>query len=106
MVELFVQSDFADAPAVIWIAGNLAAACASDGARGHRHLLLRAGAAAHRLWMAALASGLNGSIVAGLVPGAARRLLGFDGYKTASLLAFAAGHRREDPTNLALNGHP
>ncbi len=91
-LELFVQSEFAEAPALIWITGNLAAACASAGAKGHRHLLLRAGAAGHRLWMAALALGLSGCLLAGLIPGAARRLLGIDGYTTASLFAFAFGH--------------
>jgi SagB-type dehydrogenase family enzyme len=92
MQELFVQAEFAAAPLVIWIAGNLAAACAQHGAPGHRQLLLRAGAAGHRLWMAALAMDLAGVLVAGLVPGAARRQFGLDGYKQASLLAFVAGH--------------
>jgi SagB-type dehydrogenase family enzyme len=89
--ELFVQSEFADAPLVLWIAGNLAGAVARHGTFGHRQLLLRAGAAAHRLWMAGMATGLSGCIVAGVVPGAARQHLGLDGYKQASLLTFAAG---------------
>ncbi len=88
---LFVQSEFADAPLVLWIAGNLGAAVARNGGFGHRQLLLRAGAAAHRLWMAAMATGLSGCIVAGVVPGAAREQLGLDGYKQASLLALAVG---------------
>jgi SagB-type dehydrogenase family enzyme len=91
-IQLFVQSEFAAAPLIVWISGNLAAACAAYAAFGHRQLLLRAGAAAHRLWMAALAGGLGGTIVAGVVPGAARRLLDLDGYQKASLVAFAAGY--------------
>jgi SagB-type dehydrogenase family enzyme len=91
-IELYVQDEFASAPVVLWIVGDLAAACTHQGACGHRSLLLRAGAAAHRCWMAALAMGLSGSLIAGLVPGAARRQLGLDGYKKSSLLAFAAGH--------------
>jgi SagB-type dehydrogenase family enzyme len=95
MLDLLVQAEFADVPVLIWITGNLAAACAGEGARGHRQLLLRAGAAGHRLWMAALSLGLSGCLVAGVVPGAARRLLGFDGYLTASLLAFAMGNQEQ-----------
>jgi hypothetical protein len=45
--------------------------------------------------MTALSLGLSGCMVAGVVPGAARRLLGFDGYGTASLLAFVMGHQEE-----------
>lgn len=90
-VELFVQSEFALGPLVLWIVGDLAAACSRDGAFGHRRLLLRAGIAGHRFWMAALGMGLSGSLIAGLVPSAARRLLRLDGYEQASLLAFTAG---------------
>jgi SagB-type dehydrogenase family enzyme len=89
--ELFIQDEFADAPVVFWISGNLAAAVARYGSFGHRQLLLRAGMAAHRLWMSAMATGLSGCIVAGLVLGAAREILGLEGYKQASLLAVAAG---------------
>ncbi len=89
--ELFVQSEFSQAPLVFWIAGNLGAEVARHGSFGHRQLLLRAGAAAHRLWMAGMATGLSGCIVAGLVPGAAREQLGLDGYKQASLIAMAVG---------------
>lgn len=89
---LFVQPEFEYAPVVIWIAGNLAAACARHGSFGHRQLLVRAGAAANRLWIAALAMGLKGCIVAGLVPGVARLKLNLDGYRRASLIAFAGGH--------------
>jgi SagB-type dehydrogenase family enzyme len=91
-LELFLQPEFAAAPAVIWSFGNLAASCARHGSFGHRLLLLRAGAACHRLWMAGLGMGLAGCLVAGLVPGAARRQFGADGYRQASLLAFTVGY--------------
>ena len=94
-VELLVQPEYAYAPIIVWIAGDLAAACARHGALGHRQLLLRAGASGHRLWMATIALGLAGSIFAGLIPGAARRLLGMDGYERASLFAFAAGYSKD-----------
>jgi SagB-type dehydrogenase family enzyme len=90
-MDLFVQPEFASAPVIIWITGNLAAACARLGALGHRLLLLRAGFAGHRLWTAASAMGLSGGITAGVVSGAAREQFGLDGYQRASLLAFASG---------------
>jgi SagB-type dehydrogenase family enzyme len=89
--RLFLQAEFSSASVVVWIAGNLAASCARLGALGHRHLLLRAGSAGHRLWMAALAMGLSGGITAGVVPEAAREQFGLDGYQQVSLLAFATG---------------
>jgi SagB-type dehydrogenase family enzyme len=89
--ELFVQREFSQAPAVVWIYGNLAGACARHGAFGHRLLLLRAGAAGHRLSTAAGALGVAGCLVGGVVPGAGRRQFGFDGYLRASLIGFATG---------------
>jgi SagB-type dehydrogenase family enzyme len=89
--ELFVQREFTQAPAVVWIYGNLAGACARHGAFGHRLLLLRAGAAGHRLSTAAGALGVAGCLVGGVVPGAGRRQFGFDGYLRASLIGFATG---------------
>jgi SagB-type dehydrogenase family enzyme len=91
-LELFPQPEFAAAPLVVWSFGNLAAACSRYGAFGHRQLLLRGGAACHRLWLSAMAMGLAGCLVAGVVPGAARRQFGVDGYTEASLLAFAVGY--------------
>jgi nitroreductase len=92
LVDLLVQEEYASAPLLVLILGNLAAACRRHGAFGHRQLLLRAGAAGQRLWTAAMALGLAGSVFAGLVGGAARRRFGFDGYREAALFAFAAGH--------------
>jgi SagB-type dehydrogenase family enzyme len=100
--DLFVQEEFTSAPLVVWIAGNLAAAGVRHGAFGHRQLLLRAGAAGYRLWIAALAMGLSGSLVSGLVPGAARWRLGLNGYTRASLFAFVTGHE----TTAATFGEP
>jgi len=95
--DLFVQPEFVEAPVTIWISANLAAACSRAGSFGHRRLLIRAGAAGHRLWMASLALGMAGCLVAGVIPGAARRRLGMDGYTNAILLAFAAGHGSYHP---------
>lgn len=88
---LTLQLEFTTAPALIFITGSLAAACARHGSWGHRQLLLRGGAAGERLWIAALGIGLTGSVFAGFLPRAAREFAGIDGYLQASLLAFAVG---------------
>jgi len=87
----FLQVEFAAAPAAIWIVGDLAAACGRHGEFGHRQLLLRAGHSAHRLWMAAIALGMAGCLIGGMVAGAGRELLEMDGYWTAGLLGLALG---------------
>jgi len=89
--ELFVQEEFPRAPLVFWVTGNVAQASQDLGAIGHRKLLVRAGECANDMWMAAIGSGLEGSLVAGVVPGAARRVLGMNGYTEVSLLALAVG---------------
>ena len=96
MARLMVQTEFTAAPLQVWVVGNLAAACARHGAWGHRELLLRAGSACHRLWFAALGAGLGGAIVAGFVPGAARKVLALDGHRRAGLAVVAVGHEPPD----------
>ena len=90
--ELVMQREFAEAPALLVITGNLAAAVARHGSHGHRLLLTRAGAAGHAAWLAALRLGLVGTVFAGLLPSALRERAGADGYHRAALFAFAAGH--------------
>jgi len=90
--ELYVQEEFADAPVAVWIAGNMASACGVNGAFGHRQLLCRIGMAGNRIWMAAMAAGLSGCLVAGISSVTARRLLGVDGYFRAPFLAVALGY--------------
>ncbi len=91
MASLFIQDEFANAPSVLWIAGDLEQACRLYGSTGHRRLLLRAGAAGHRCLMAVLGQGLAGCLVAGLIPGAARAMLGLNGFDRASLFGVAFG---------------
>jgi SagB-type dehydrogenase family enzyme len=98
---LLVQTEFVDAACIIWITGDLRTACSRHGAFGHRQLLLRAGAAGHALWMCLLSFGLGGSLMAGLVPGAARDIIGLDGYRKASLFAAAVGYGANDSTGEA-----
>jgi hypothetical protein len=90
--ELVMQREFAEAPALVVITGNLAAAVARHGSHGHRLLLARAGAAGHAAWLAALRLGLAGTVFAGLLPSVLRERAGADGYHRAALFAFAAGH--------------
>lgn len=92
LASLFVQEEFTEAPVVIWLVGDLEAACTREGTIGHRNLLRRAGVAGYAIWSASLSLDMSGSIIAGVVPGAARKLLGFDGLRRASLVAIALGY--------------
>lgn len=89
--DLVLQTEFARASAIVLITGALGTALARHGSWGHRNLLLRAGAAGQRLWLASLGAGLQGSVFAGFLPAAARRHAGVDGYHRAGLLAWATG---------------
>ncbi|HEX6545260.1 MAG TPA: nitroreductase family protein [Bryobacteraceae bacterium] len=90
--DLVLQTEFADAPAIVLVTGDLGAALTQHGAWGHRNLLVRAGAAGYRLWLASLATGLSGTVFAGLLPRAAQRIAGLDGYRKAGLFAYAVGY--------------
>ena len=90
--ELVMQREFAQAPALLVITGNLAAALERHGSHGHRLLLSRAGAAGHAAWLTALRLDLVGTVFAGLLPHVLRERAGADGYHRAALFAFAAGH--------------
>jgi SagB-type dehydrogenase family enzyme len=90
--EMVLQTEFASAPLVVLITGNLAAATAIQGTQGYRQLLLRAGSAGQRMWLASVAMGLGGTVFAGFLPRAAHNLAGIDGYRLAGLLAYATGH--------------
>lgn len=88
---LTLQLEFTAAPALVFISGSLAAACARYGSWGHRQLLLRGGAAGQRLWFGAIGVGLVGTVFAGFLPRTANRFANVDGYLQASLLTFAVG---------------
>ncbi|GAA1818732.1 hypothetical protein GCM10009682_44300 [Luedemannella flava] len=90
--DLVSQREFARAPALLVITGNLAAALARHGSHGHRLLLTRAGAAGHAAWLTALRLNLVGTVFAGLLPHVLRECAGADGYHRAALFAFAVGH--------------
>lgn len=90
--DLAAQPEFAQAPALLVIMGNLAAALARHGSHGHRLLLSRAGAAGHAAWLTALRLHLVGTVFTGLLPHVIWERAGVDGYHRAALFAFAAGH--------------
>jgi hypothetical protein len=89
--DLVLQREFASAPVILTFVGPLAAGLARHGSHGHRMLLLRAGAAAHAAWIAALRLGLVGSVFAGLLPHVLRERAAVDGYLRAPLFALAVG---------------
>jgi hypothetical protein len=89
--ELLCQRELLSAPAILIMLGQLAASVAHRGTHGYRLLLLRAGAAAHSAWLAALSLGLSGCLFTGLIPSALRRHAGIDGYIHTPLLALAVG---------------
>ena len=89
---LVLQVEFAEAAALILITGSLRDTTAQLGSWGHRNLLVRAGAAGQRLWLASLSTGLCGTVFAGMLPRAARTLAGIDGFRTAGLFAYATGY--------------
>ncbi|MFI1994123.1 nitroreductase family protein [Actinoplanes sp. NPDC020271] len=95
--ELVIQTEFADAAALLVVTGNLAASLDRHGSHGHRLLLSRAGAAGHAAWLAALRLRLAGTVFAGLLPHVLRERAGADGYHRAPLLAFAVAHPAAEP---------
>ncbi|MEU8924979.1 nitroreductase family protein [Kitasatospora sp. NPDC048545] len=89
---LVLQPEFALAPAILLATGSLEDALESAGSHGHRRLLERSGAACEAAWLTAVDAGLSGSIFAGFLPSALKRLVGIDGFRRTQLLALAVGH--------------
>ncbi|MFY1675719.1 MULTISPECIES: nitroreductase family protein [unclassified Streptomyces] len=92
--DMVLQLEFAAAPAVIVVHGDLSTAVERHGVGGHRRLLARGAAFAHSVWLAALAGGAVGSVFAGVLSAAGRTHLGLDGAGRAQLLGLALGHPR------------
>ncbi|WP_405762240.1 nitroreductase family protein [Streptomyces sp. NBC_00045] len=89
---LVLQPEFAHAPALLLAIGSLEDALEGGGSHGHRRLLERSGAACEAAWLTAVDAGLAGSIFAGFLPSALKRLVGIDGFRRTQLLALAVGH--------------
>ena len=90
--QMFVQDEWSAAPVIVLISGDLGQACSSIGALGHRELLFRAGMAGHCLWMVALALGLDGCLIGGIVKSGVENILGNDQLQKCSLFAFGCGY--------------
>lgn len=88
---LVLQLEFAQAPALIVVQGDLSGAVARDGISGHRLLLTRGAAFAHAIWLAALSEGGAGTVFAGVLGAAGRTELGIDGGARTQLLGLALG---------------
>ncbi len=99
--RLFVQPEFAQAPMLVVVTGNMEAVCGHYGARGHRMLLQRAGASCNKLWMACATTGISSCIVAGIVPAAVRRACRLEASRSSGLIALAAGHRPDQSVSTA-----
>jgi hypothetical protein len=89
--EFFVQDNIAAAPCVVWIVGVPPAHLPQVDTTSYRRLLIRAGAAGQRIWTAFIAAGREGTLIAGIVPGAAKRMLPLDVSRELNLLAFIGG---------------
>ncbi|MEU6970951.1 nitroreductase family protein [Kitasatospora aureofaciens] len=89
---LVLQPEFALAPAILLATGSLEDALEAAGSHGHRRLLERSGAACEAAWLTAVDADLSGSIFAGFLPSALKRLVGIDGFRRTQLLALAVGH--------------
>lgn len=89
--ELTLQLEFSQAPVILAVTGNLAAALARHSTHGYRQLLVRAGAAAQHAYLAALGQELWGSLFAGILRNPLRRLAGIDNYREAPLFGLSFG---------------
>jgi hypothetical protein len=88
---------------MLWIEGDLASAAARAGFIGYGQMLVRAGSFAHRLWLAAMAVGIEGVLVAGVVHGFARQHLNLGSGGYSSMLIFVAGRSDvEDAIHVSL----
>jgi len=89
--HIFFGEDYSTSAAFVWIGGDIQAMCDSEGAFGHRKLLLRAGAMANRLLLCSVGLGIDGVILAGLRTDSTRWAFAFDGAQNLSLVAVVVG---------------
>jgi len=102
--EMFTQEEFVHSPTSIFISAHIAQAVASFGPAAYKLLLVRAGAAGHRMWLTGLALGMEGTLVAGLRTSGVRALIEKDYEGLSPLLACCLGKRPADESTR--NGVP
>lgn len=90
--RMFTQKEFTLAPTTIIVSANVNNAAKNTGAAAYRCLLVRAGAAAHRMWLMGLTFGLEGTLVAGLRTNGVRAQIEKDGECEAPLIACSLGY--------------
>lgn len=81
---LFLKNDYGSTPLIVWISGSAG--------EEYENQLVRAGVLGHRLWIAALAFGLGGTLVAGIRPNAASQQFSFLEEGEVGFLAFLCGY--------------
>lgn len=91
LAELTLQAEFTQAPAIISLSANVAAATAIGG-HGYRLLMTRAGATAYAMWLDGVSRAWTGSVFAGFIPASVRTALASDGVSRHQVFALALGH--------------
>jgi len=91
VMATMLQQALARAPAILYITGDFEQAVRSEGARGYRELLARAGALAARTTLAAQALGLGACPWGGLSEDGWGPLLGIDRYRNCPLFGVSLG---------------
>ncbi|MFC6706685.1 SagB/ThcOx family dehydrogenase [Flexivirga alba] len=87
------QTELADAPLTVVLAGAAGRLKQKYGDRGYRLALIDAGHVSQNLYLVATALGLAITATAGFIDDELDRALGLDGLDYASLLVMAVGHR-------------
>jgi len=87
LVDLGVQREFATAAGIVSVAADLDHADTWAGAHGYRVAMLRASAAVYDVNLRLQATGLVGTVYAGFIPGAVRRMLRTDGASRQQMFA-------------------
>jgi nitroreductase len=88
-----LQAQYAAAPALLLVCGNVPQACAATGVRGYPQLLVRAGSAGYGAWLAAVSIGLAGCAFGG------------SNYRVTSAVARHCGEPLRHLFTIAI-GHP
>ncbi|QVQ50239.1 nitroreductase family protein [Spiractinospora alimapuensis] len=89
--ELTLQPEFSTAAVVLSVAVDLSTAWDHGGAHEYRLLMGRVSSAAYTMWLHAMSQGHVGSVFAGFIPAAVRRLLHSDGTSRHHAFAVALG---------------
>jgi SagB-type dehydrogenase family enzyme len=90
--SIYVQKECASSAVTVIIAADISRVTKVLGGFGFRHILVRAGAAAHRISMAAFAHGLGSVVLGGIVPEAVDTVVGRRDINESLLIGSIIGH--------------